>query len=70
VNDFVDLVRRDPFSLHGRAQFQAYFLHPFFGTMKTERPPQFLGFITGKIGHDHRDLEHLFLKQGDPEGAA
>ena len=37
--------------------------------MKTERAPQFLRFIAGKIGHDHRDLEHLFLKQRDAERA-
>ena len=31
--------------------------------MKTERAPQFLRFRAGKIGHDHRDLEHLLLEE-------
>src|SRR5437870_8097773 len=38
--------------------------------MKTQRPPQFLRFVAGKIGHDHRDLEHLLLKQLDAERAS
>ena len=38
--------------------------------MKTERPPQFLRFITGKIRHDHGDLEHLFLEERHPKRAA
>src|SRR5205814_10612327 len=29
-----------------------------------------LRFVAGEIGHDHRDLEHLFLKQWDAEGAS
>ena len=37
--------------------------------MKTQRPPQFLRLIAGEIGHDHRDLEHLFLKQRNAERA-
>ena len=35
--------------------------------MKTERAPQFFRFVAGKIRHDHRDLQHLFLKQRDAE---
>src|SRR5467141_4870756 len=38
--------------------------------MKTEGAPQFLCFVSGKIGHDHRDLEHLFLKQRNTERAS
>ena len=38
--------------------------------MKTERPPQFFSFVSGKIRHDHCDLEHLFLKQRDTERAS
>ena len=37
--------------------------------MKAKRPPQFLCFVAGKIRHDHRDLEHLFLKQRHAQGA-
>src|SRR6266568_3134523 len=38
--------------------------------MKTKGAPQLLGFVSGKIGHDHRDLEHLFLKQRNTERAS
>ena len=37
--------------------------------MKTERAPQLLRFVAGKIRHDHRDLQHLFLEQRHPERA-
>ena len=30
LNDFVDLVRRNAFAFHRRAQFRADFIHPFF----------------------------------------
>src|ERR1700693_1960172 len=35
--------------------------------MKTERTTKLLRFVTGKIGHDHRDLEHLLLEQRHAE---
>ena len=31
--------------------------------MEAERASQFLRFCAGKIGHDHRDLQHLLLKK-------
>ena len=37
--------------------------------MKTKRAPQFFRFVAGKIRHDHRDLEHLLLKQRHAERA-
>ena len=69
LQDFLDHFRRDVVAHHPGAQFHGHFLHPFLRAMKTEGAPQFLRFITGKIRHDHRDLEHLLLEERDPERA-
>jgi hypothetical protein len=69
MQNFLDHLRRDLIARHRLTQFHAHLVHSLFRTMKTERTAQFLGFVAGKIRHDHRDLEHLFLKQRHPEGA-
>ncbi len=50
------------FSIPARS-FTAHFFHPLGRAMKAERASQFLRFGAGKIGHDHRDLEHLLLEK-------
>src|SRR6266576_721365 len=69
MQNFLDHLRRDLIARHRLTQFHAYLVHSLFRTMKTESTPQFLCFVAGKIRHDHRDLEHLFLKQRHPQGA-
>ena len=62
LNNLVDLVRGNAFSFHCHAQFCADFVHPFLGAMKTQRAAKFLGLITRKIRHHHRNFQHLLLE--------
>ena len=62
MQDFLNHVRRDPITRHRFPQLHTHPVHPLFRAMKTERTPQFFRFVSGKIRHDHRDFEHLFLK--------
>ena len=69
MQNFLNHLRRDLIARHRLTQFHAYLVHSLFRTMKAKSTPQFFRFVAGKIRHDHRDLEHLFLKQRHPEGA-
>ena len=62
LDNFVDHLGRNFLCHHRGSEFKTDFLHSFLGTMETEGTTQFLGFVAGKIGHHHGDLEHLFLE--------
>ena len=52
----------DAFDGHLFLQSGDHLPHAFLTAVEADRAAEFAGFAPGEIGHDHGDLQHLFLE--------